>query len=260
MRIVITGAAGRIGRQMRLELADSHELVLLDRKPPKARKWIRADITKRGPRRRYRPDSTVFSWEHHLDGADAVLHLAGNPSPRASLPDALRANVEGTWNVLEAASRQGVSRVVYASSNWVVRRELQAAHARDSLPLQPPEGTSPDTAYGLSKAAAELAGRMAVEDGRIDCFVAARIGRVEPRPIARERLSIQDRITIGRTDLRMLLRLCLERPLHGFHLVYGVSPVPGAAFNLDSTRRLLDWSPVDIPKGPAVEGRATKTA
>jgi hypothetical protein len=245
---------------MRLELADSHELVLLDRKAPKARKWICADITKRGPRRRYRPASAVFSWEHHLDGADAVLHLAGNPSPRASLPNALRANVEGTWNVLEAASRQGVSRVVYASSNWVVRREIQAAHARDSFPLPPPVGTSPDTAYGLSKAAAELAGRMAVEGGKIDCFVAARIGRVELRPVATERLSIEDRIIIGRTDLRMLLRLCLERPLHGFHLVYGVSPVPGAAFDLDSTRRLLDWSPVDIPESPPVQGRTAKTA
>ena len=260
VRIVITGAAGRIGRQMTLELADSHELVLLDRKQPKARKWIRVDLTKRGPRRRYGPDSPVFSWEHHLEGADAVLHLAGNPSPRASLPDALRANVEGTWNVLEAASRQGVPRVVYASSNWVVRREIEAAHARNELPIRPPAGASPDTAYGLSKAAAELAGRMAVEDGRIDCFVTARIGRLEPRPVATERLSVPHRITIGRTDLRMLLRLCLERPLRGYHLVYGVSPVPSAAFDLDSTRRLLNWSPVDIPEGPTVEDRVTKTA
>jgi hypothetical protein len=58
----------------------------------------------------------------------------------------------------------------------------------------------------------------------------------------------------------MLLRLCLERPLRGYHLVYGVSPVPSAAFDLDSTRRLLNWSPVDIPEGPTVEDRVTKTA
>ena len=259
MRIVITGAAGRIGRQMTLELGNSHELVLLDRLRPKAGKWIRADLTKRGSGRRRGPDGPI-SWERYLEGADAILHLAGNAGPRDSLPEVLKTNVEGTWNLLEAASRQGVPRVVFASSNWVVRRELNDLHARNELPLRGVDRPSPNTPYGLSKAAAELAGRMVVEDGRIACFVGVRIGRVESRPLAKERSSMPDRLTLGTADLRQLLRLCLERPLRGFHLVYGVSPVPGAAFDLDSTRRLLDWSPVDIPEGPPVQGRAAKTA
>jgi uronate dehydrogenase len=260
MRVVITGAAGRIGRQMRLELSDSHEVVALDRRQPRAGRWHRADLTKRGPRRRYVPDDGSFSWEPYFEGADAVLHLAGNAGPHDSMEAVLRTNVLGTWNVLEAASRQGVPRVVFASTNWVVRRELLDLHARDELPLRGVERPSPTTPYGLSKVAAELAGRMAVEEGLIACFVGVRIGRVESRPLPKDKGSLGDRLTIGTADLRMLLRLCLERPLEGFHLVYGVSPVPGAAFDLDTTRRLLDWTPADIPESPSNPGRAEKTA
>jgi uronate dehydrogenase len=260
VRIVITGAAGRIGRQMILELSDSHEIVALDRRQPRARRWHCVDLTKGGLRRRYAPDSGAFSWERYFEGADAVLHLAGNASPRDSMAEVLQTNVQGTWNVLEAASRQGVPRIVFASTNWVVRRELLDLYVRDELPLRGIERLSPNTPYGLSKAAAELAGRMAVEDGRIACFIGVRIGRVEARPLTKTKGSLGDRLTIGAADLRTLLRLCLERPLKGFHLVYGVSPVPGAAFDLDTTRRLLDWSPVDIPERPAVCGRAEKTA
>lgn len=258
MKIVITGAAGRIGRQMTLELADSHELVLLDRKP--GMKWVRADLAKRGPRRRYGPDNSIRSWNRHFEGAEAVLHLAGDPSPRAALSDALRDNVEGTWNVLEAARRQSVPRVVYASSNWVVRRALREAHEEGPAPIREPLDVSPDTPYGLSKAAAELAGRMAVEMGQIRCFVAARIGSVEWKPPRGTRGALKDRLRIGVADLRTLLRLCLERPLTGFHVVYGISPTADRMVDLEATRRLLDWSPLDVPQTPIVEARVSQTA
>ncbi|MCK5483621.1 MAG: NAD-dependent epimerase/dehydratase family protein, partial [Gemmatimonadetes bacterium] len=79
MKIVITGAVGRIGRVMVQELTDRHELILIDRRRRRKVDSIRADLTRRAPRRRYGPGNDVFSWEHHLEGADAILHLAGNP-------------------------------------------------------------------------------------------------------------------------------------------------------------------------------------
>ncbi len=259
MKIVITGAVGRIGRQMVLELEDSHELVLLDRRQPGNSDSIRADLTGKPPRRRYGPDSPVFGWEHHLEGADAVLHLAGNPSPRAALTDALRGNVEGTWNVLEAAARHGVPRVVYASSYWAVRRELEDT-AADPGPIPDPAHPSPNTPYGLSKAAAELAGRMAVESGSIECFVAVRIGAVIWKPARDFVPPVRERSALGVADLRTILRLCLERPLSGFHVVYGISPIPDRLVDLESTRRTLEWAPLELHEDPAVEPGSPKHA
>jgi NAD(P)-dependent dehydrogenase (short-subunit alcohol dehydrogenase family) len=259
LKIVVTGAVGRIGRQMVLELEDRHELVLLDRRQPGKTGSIRADITAKPPRRRYGPASPVFAWEHHLEGADAVLHLAGNPSPHASLPDALHGNVEGTWNVLEAAARNSVPRIVYASSCWAVRRELDDNATAGSGPVADPRNPSPNTPYGLSKAAAELAGRMAVEAGDIDCFLAVRIGAVKWKPPRDDLAPAKEGSAIGVADLRTILRLCLERPLTGFHVVYGISPSPDRIVDLETTRRVLNWSPLEIHEDPATELRVTHT-
>lgn len=52
-------------------------------------------------------------------GVDAIMHLAGI-SLEASFDKILRANIEGTYNLYEAAREEGVRRVVFASSNHVV--------------------------------------------------------------------------------------------------------------------------------------------
>ena len=259
MKIVVTGAVGRIGRQMVMELEDQHELVLLDRRQSGKTGSICADITAKPARRRYRPASPVFAWEHHLECAGAVLHLAGNPSPLASLTDALRSNVEGTWNILEAAARNGVPKVVYASSCWAVRRQLDDTSESRSGPIADPHHSSPNTPYGLSKAAAELAGRMAVEAGSIDCFLAVRIGTVKWKPPREIGTPGVEGSAIGVADLRTILRLCLERPLTGFHVVYGISPIPHRIVDLETTRRVLDWSPLELHEDPTAEPRVTHT-
>jgi len=48
---------------------------------------------------------------------DSVVHLASDPSPSASFKDSvLPVGIEGTYNVFEAACRQGCKRIVFASS------------------------------------------------------------------------------------------------------------------------------------------------
>lgn len=54
--------------------------------------------------------------EKALTGMDAVLHIAAVPDPGASFEDVLSSNIVGTYNVLEAARKLGIKRVVYASS------------------------------------------------------------------------------------------------------------------------------------------------
>ena len=90
-----------------------------------------------------------------IRGADAVVHLAGDASVRASISDprvALDVHVGGTINVLEACRRSSVRRLVYASSAEVYGRPDRNPVAEDA-PLRP---ISP---YGAAKAAAECAVR-----------------------------------------------------------------------------------------------------
>ena len=70
MRVVITGAAGRIGIQMVEELSESHELRLLDRVPVPGRKSLVADLAEtavlRGPLWGFRRESWIDSFEESM--------------------------------------------------------------------------------------------------------------------------------------------------------------------------------------------------
>jgi UDP-glucose 4-epimerase len=82
---------------------------------------------------------------------DAIIHLAAQVSPYVSMnnPELTNAvNVNGTLNVLRAARKVGVRKIVYASSSSVYG-ELQRTRMREN------ESTTPITPYGVSKLAGE---------------------------------------------------------------------------------------------------------
>ncbi len=54
-----------------------------------------------------------------MRGVDAIIHLAGI-SLEASFDKILASNIEGTYNLYEAARQEGVARIVFASSNHAV--------------------------------------------------------------------------------------------------------------------------------------------
>jgi nucleoside-diphosphate-sugar epimerase len=113
MKIAITGASGFIGGRLSRYLQErGHEVTALVRPGGKA---IPQDI------REVRTVSYDICDGHSLEkafrGADAVVHLAALfNNPDASWEDYYRVNVAGTKNVLEAARRSGVSRVVHCST------------------------------------------------------------------------------------------------------------------------------------------------
>ena len=55
-------------------------------------------------------------WVEQFAGVDAVIHLAGNPSPQASWASAQRLNIDLTANVYEAAAAHDVRRLV--ATQW----------------------------------------------------------------------------------------------------------------------------------------------
>jgi nucleoside-diphosphate-sugar epimerase len=250
MRVVITGAAGRIGSEMVEELSGTHDLCLVDRCPIPGRASVVADLSRsraagRGqPRTGPRPPR----WAETFQGADVVLHLAADARNLAPWQRVLHDNIQATWNVIEAAARHRVRRVVFASSNWAVKARERALAPACYTPGGPRIGSDippqPLYPYGLSKAFGELTGRMFVDEGQLGSFVAVRIGYYHPDPPEDENLR---RLWIGARDLRSLLGCCVEAKFEGFHVVYGTSAQPTAPYDLSYTRRLLSWEPRQSP-------------
>jgi NAD+ dependent glucose-6-phosphate dehydrogenase len=246
MRVIITGAAGRIGRQMVEELSDSHDLCLMDRTPVPGRASIVADLAQNHVRsyRRLWPGLRPSRWTEVFQGTNVVLHLAANPSPQAPWQQVLRDNIQATQNVIEAAVKHRVRRVVFASSNWAVKaweRELAPdCYAPGGPKLSSDTPPRPLTFYGISKALGEITGRTFVDEGQLVSFVAVRIGSYHPVPPTSEEWR---RLWIGAQDLRSLLRRCVEAEFTGSHVVYGVSAQPTIPYDLSHTGRLLSWEP-----------------
>ncbi|NLC58827.1 MAG: NAD(P)-dependent oxidoreductase [Armatimonadetes bacterium] len=146
MKVLVTGSAGRIGRQIVAALrAAGREVRTLDRRAmPEPDHW---------------PASVLDAMEvrRAVQGCEAVVHLAAIPNDRAGREEEVfRTNVLGTWNVLQAASEAGVGRVVFFSSIQAIgltgteRKPeylpLDDAHPRRSLrPYSLSKGVGEDT-------------------------------------------------------------------------------------------------------------------
>ncbi|SDR15299.1 NAD-dependent epimerase/dehydratase family protein [Thermostaphylospora chromogena] len=166
-RVILTGAAGRVGSVLREPLRQRlRRLVSVDRVP----------LTALGPDEEvHRAELTgVEDVVPLLDGADAVVHLAGVPD-EAPLADLLEANVLGAHHVLEAARRTGTPRVVLASSNRLTGCYPAARTVSAEAPPRP------DGLYGVSKVAVEALGRLYADKFGLQ-VVCLRIGSLEPEP------------------------------------------------------------------------------
>jgi dihydroflavonol-4-reductase len=98
-----------------------------------------------------------------FQGMKDVYHLAGIVSIMpGSNPDVWKVNVEGTRNVLEAARRTGIQRLVYTSSIHALQRVPHGKVMDESLPFDP---NNPYGAYDRSKAAASIEVQKAAQDG-----------------------------------------------------------------------------------------------
>ena len=164
--------------------------------------------------------------ERACAGMDAVVHLAGI-SGEASFPEILAANIDGTYQVFDAARRAGVERVVYASSNHAVgftpRTEL--------LDIDVPP--RPDTYYGVSKVFGEALGRLYVDRYGLQ-VVCLRIGTWQDRPTAPRHLSTW----LSPSDGVRLLHAALSAPDVGYAVAYGISANTRAWWDLAPARAL----------------------
>jgi uronate dehydrogenase len=202
-RILITGASGSVGSWLRKLLQPHYELILTDIKRPSILEphetFIAADL------------ADAAAVERAAQGVEGIVHLGGQPV-EAPWETILRSNIEGAYNLFEAARKQGVRRVVFASTNHVVgfypRAQIIDARA---LPL-------PDSRYGVSKAFGEALGALYAYKFGLG-VLCIRIGNVNETPIDERRLSIW----VKPSDLASLVRIGLEREGLVYEVVYGMS-------------------------------------
>ncbi len=239
MRLLVTGAAGRIATAFIERHGADYDLTLTDRAFPAAEaaaagRWVIGDISD--------PD---LVWRV-TEGADAVLHLAADPRTQALVGDLLADNLSATAYLFDAAYRRGVKRFVFASSVQAV-----VGYPPD-VPVTPEMSPWPVNVYGATKCFGEALCR--VYSGRGMSCIAVRIGAFsDPARLAHETYPDFFRLFVSRDDLCQLLHLAIQAPPDlGFAIAHGVSDNREPRLDLESTRRLLGYSPRDgAPAPPA---------
>ena len=171
---------------------------------------------------------------------DAVIHLAGIPD-ESSLPEALQSHVISTAALLEAMTRHGVPRMIYASSNHAVGRTPRT----DSLGVD--VHGRPDTFYGVGKVAAEALLRLYADRRGINAL-STRIGSCQPRPTTRRQLSTW----LSHDDALRMYQATLTAPDPGYAVLYGISANTRAWWDL-APGRALGYDPQDDAEEFAAE-------
>ncbi len=229
-RVVLTGAAGRIGRAVSPVLADRWDLVRTDRVADGAERVEALDVT------------DLDACRAAFAGADAVVHLAGNPSPKATFDELLSPNLVGPYAVARAAADAGVRRLVLASSlRTMVGLPERVQRRADDQPR-------PGDLYGATKAWAEAVGAWTAAT-TATTVVALRIGAFfVDRPPADA--ALHQRIAwLSARDATELVRAAVEAELpvgvEGFVVANGVSANRHSVAEREQTRRAIGYEPVD---------------
>jgi uronate dehydrogenase len=228
--VLVTGAAGRVGAVLRRGLpALGWQLRLLDLAPlPGEPDAVQADIL----------DPAALAAA--MTGVAAVVHLAGLPR-EASWGATLTANIDGTYQVFEAARRAGVRRIVYASSNHAVGFTPRQQLAGIDIPPRP------DTLNGLSKCFGEALARLYVDKYGLE-VACLRIGSCFPRPTTVRQLSTW----LSPDDAVRLVHASLTAPDLGYAAVYGISANTRGWWDL-APGRALGYEPLDDAEAYAAQ-------
>ncbi|MCU0905871.1 MAG: NAD(P)-dependent oxidoreductase [Rhodobacteraceae bacterium] len=227
-RLLVTGAAGGLGRGLRPHLRRHWRLRLTDVVPP-------------GP---IDPQDEVVTGDlcdpaiaaRAVAGCDAVLHLAAVHGLTITFSETLDVNYTGTLHLMDAAVAAGVRRVVFASSNhgW-------GFHPRANAPLPDDAPPRPDGWYAVSKLWGEAV--MALyADMHGMTNTSLRIGYCGADvPDERRR-----QMWLSFRDLAALVTLSLTRPGPGHAAFFAAADCNAPAFAGETARR-LGFVPQDRP-------------
>jgi uronate dehydrogenase len=218
-KLLITGAAGNLGRELRSGLAPLASTVRL------------TDRSEMAPAA---DNEEVMQCElgdfdavmKVVEGCDAIVHFGAAPVERP-WEEILDSSIKGGYNVYEAARRHGIKRIVYASSIHAVGFVPRESGADTDTPHRP------DSLYGVSKCFVEDLAKMYFDKFGIES-ACLRINSCFPKPIDRRHLATW----MSFNDLVQLVERCLTAERIGHSVIYGISDNREAFFTNDKVAHI----------------------
>ncbi len=232
-RVLVTGAAGRIGSYFARHAQGKYDLRLMVQKAGDEK-----DIEGLG--------EIVVGELAELDklkqfcqGIDTVVHMAGNPNASATWQELLEPNVVGVYNIMAAAKSAGCRKLIFASSIHAV------SGGRGDVQVKTSEPVNPGDVYGVTKAFGEALGRYMAEQEGLS-VIALRIGAFQPVEAAEREHSIgmMDAFVSNR-DLNQLIHRCIDVENLQFAVFHGLSNNRFNRLDISDARELVGYDPQD---------------
>ncbi len=234
MHVLVTGAGGHLGRKLFdfLETQPGLTVSGLDIRPVDHPRIHVADF------------AAEPNWAAHFEGVDVIVHLAGDREPTAGWDSAIPNNMDATLAIYHEAAAKGVSRVVFASSNWL---HGDKRFTDDALTTQATPG--PVNPYGMSKLFCERTGAYFAQHRGLS-VICMRIGWTQwthdnaPGP----------HMAMGRWGQEMWLSdrdylngmfAAITAPEMPFAVLNLMSDNPGMRWDIEETKRAIGYQPQD---------------
>lgn len=231
-RVVITGGAGNIGSYFAEHKHDKYDLVLFDRDAEDLKAVESFGETVVGEL------SDLETLKVACEGADTMIHLAGNPSPGQTWGSVVENNITGTYNAFVAAKAAGCRRIIYASSIHAVSGYPKDVQVKTSEPVNPGD------LYGVSKCFGEALGRyMANQEGV--SVIALRIGAFQPESTAEKPDLSMIHGWVSRRDLLQLMEKCVDVENVRFAVFHALSENTFKRLDITDARELVGYEPLD---------------
>ncbi|RYE73247.1 MAG: NAD(P)-dependent oxidoreductase [Oxalobacteraceae bacterium] len=232
LKVLVTGAAGRIGSAfVRIHLQD-YDLRLADRDVSRLEKHsrdvVQLDIT------------DLAACMQACAGIDTVIHLAAEVSPDISdfMTTLLPTNIVGTYNIFQAALAQGCRRVVFASSAQAIEGYPQDVQVSETMPVRP------KNLYGVTKVFGEALGSYIADTSDLS-IIAVRIANVAHFSRGEQHSPRDVAAYISVRDVVHLLMVSVQSNVTGFTIVNGVSDNRYKRLSIERSRQLLGYHPKD---------------